>query len=82
MACERLGVSPASTVFVGDGGDGELLGALEAGLTPWWALWFLERWPNWETRFSRPGLWRFQQLRSPSDVVRLVAARSHGGGHQ
>jgi len=79
LACERLAVPPASTVFIGDGGDGELMGASEAGLTPWWATWFLERWPDWETRFTRPGLWRFRQLRSPGDVMRLVMSHSGDG---
>ena len=65
--------------FIGDGGDSELTGASEAGLTPWWAVWFLKRWPNWETRFARPGLRRFRQLRSPSDVMRLVIAPPGGG---
>jgi putative hydrolase of the HAD superfamily len=79
LACERLEVSPTATAFVGDGGDGELTGAAEVGLTAWWAVWFLKRWPNWETRFARPGLQRFQQLRSPSDVMRLVVAHPGSG---
>lgn len=34
IACERLGVSPGDCLYVGDGGSGELTGALEAGLHP------------------------------------------------
>ena len=32
IACERLGVLPQECVFVGDGGNRELEGALEAGM--------------------------------------------------
>lgn len=34
LACERLGVAPERTVFVGDNGSDELRGAAEAGLHP------------------------------------------------
>lgn len=40
LACERLGVLPAETAFVGDGGSSELEGAHQAGLTPYHAVWF------------------------------------------
>jgi putative hydrolase of the HAD superfamily len=33
-ACEALSVAPAECVYVGDGGDDELQGALEVGMTP------------------------------------------------
>ena len=33
-ACRRLGVEPADSLYVGDGSDRELTGALEAGMTP------------------------------------------------
>ena len=73
LACERLGVPPSSAIYVGDGGDDELVGASEAGLQAYWAMWFLERWPNWEARFGRSSLYRFPQLKSPAQVVSLAA---------
>ena len=47
LACERLGVAPERAAYVGDGGHDELSGAAEAGLTPYWASWFIDRWPEW-----------------------------------
>jgi putative hydrolase of the HAD superfamily len=79
LACERLGVPPSSTIFVGDGGDDELAGASEAGLEAYWASWFLDRWPNWEARFGRPSVWRFQRLRFTSEVVRLLVGHASIG---
>jgi putative hydrolase of the HAD superfamily len=78
LACERLGVSPSRALFVGDGGDNELAGAAEAGLVPYWATWFLQRWPDWEARFDRPDARRFRRLKSPAELVDLVAADSVG----
>ena len=46
LACRRLGVRPEDAAFVGDGGSNELAGAEEAGLTAFWASWFIERWPK------------------------------------
>ncbi|MFF3923008.1 HAD family hydrolase [Paenibacillus lactis] len=40
MACERLGVTPEASIFVGDGGSDELRGAQDAGLRPYHAYWF------------------------------------------
>jgi putative hydrolase of the HAD superfamily len=34
LACERLGVSPAECLYVGDGGSQELSGALAVGMEP------------------------------------------------
>jgi HAD superfamily hydrolase (TIGR01549 family) len=41
MACEKLGVTPKESVFVGDGGSDELKGATEAGMVALQATWFL-----------------------------------------
>ena len=43
---EALGVEAGDTVYVGDGGNDELAGADQVGMTPFWATWFLERWPH------------------------------------
>ena len=47
LACERLAILPRRGAYVGDGGDDELSGAAAAGLTPYWASWFIDRWPAW-----------------------------------
>jgi putative hydrolase of the HAD superfamily len=41
IACEKLGVAPQESIFVGDGGANELYGAKEAGMRPFQAAWFL-----------------------------------------
>lgn len=44
-ACSKPGVKPEQVAFVGDGGSDEITGARHAGLTPYWARWFLDQWP-------------------------------------
>jgi putative hydrolase of the HAD superfamily len=39
-AAHRLGVQPAAALFIGDGGDNELVGAEQAGLRVFRAAWF------------------------------------------
>jgi putative hydrolase of the HAD superfamily len=63
MAIEQLAVSPAETVYIGDGGDDELAGAGRAGLRAAQAAWFVARAPS----ISVP------LLANPQDVLRLVA---------
>jgi HAD superfamily hydrolase (TIGR01549 family) len=41
IACKKLGVTPEESIFVGDGGSNELVGATEAGLKAYHATWFL-----------------------------------------
>lgn len=41
MACEKLGVTPKESVFIGDGGSDELRGATEAGMVALQASWFI-----------------------------------------
>ena len=48
LACAELQVTPEECLFIGDGGSGELTGAEKAGLRPYWATWFLDRWPQWK----------------------------------
>jgi HAD superfamily hydrolase (TIGR01509 family) len=67
-ATRRLGVEPATAVFIGDGGDNELAGAERAGVRAFRALWFTgdrlrDRWP--ET----------PRLSNRQDVLKLVGAR-------
>jgi HAD superfamily hydrolase (TIGR01509 family) len=73
LACERLGVSPDAAIFVGDGASRELEGAASAGLAPYWATWFADRWPvgvrSPETYESSA---RFPRLKSPGELVDVV----------
>jgi putative hydrolase of the HAD superfamily len=73
LACERLGVSPDAAIFVGDGASRELEGAASAGLAPYWATWFADRWPagirSPET-YESPA--RFPRLKSPGELVDIV----------
>ena len=70
LACERLGTTAADTLFVGDGGSDELVGAARAGLTAYWAQWFFVQWPA----EKRPASWReraarFPALPTPEDLL-------------
>lgn len=47
LACERLGISPTETVFVGDGGFDELQGAAAVGMRPVQARWYYSRAIEW-----------------------------------
>lgn len=47
LACDRMGVKPNETVFIGDGGSDELIGAERAGMQAYYASWFIEKWPAW-----------------------------------
>jgi HAD superfamily hydrolase (TIGR01509 family) len=85
-ACQQLGVEPHQAIFVGDGGSGELQGAADAGITAYWASWFIDRWPagrkpnrfpndEWREdpdRYSPP----FPRLRHPSEVLQLLLPSS------
>jgi HAD superfamily hydrolase (TIGR01509 family) len=64
-ALVRLGVAPATTVYIGDGGDDELGGAERAGLRAYRAAWFVRNSPQQAT---------WPELRDHTDVLRLVAA--------
>lgn len=61
----RLGVDPTSALFIGDGGDNELVGAEQAGLRAFRAAWFTRDRPSAATG---PGLPHCQ------NVLDLMAA--------
>lgn len=82
LVCDRLGIAPSSAAFIGDGGDSELVGARDAGLSPYWATWFLDRWPAKTKRMEtvlRNGAGEFPRLRSPSEVLAVMAADISSG---
>ena len=66
-ATRRLGVEPSTTLFIGDGGDDELVGAEGAGLRACRALWFTSTRPRDPSR-DRPGC----DCRGREDVLKLV----------
>lgn len=72
--CEGLGVSPSTCHFVGDGSFGELAGAEAAGLTPLWASWYVNRWPERLAEPRRRAVVEagYTELVRPSDLGRLV----------
>ena len=68
LAARRLGIEPATAVFIGDGGDHELAGAEQAGLRAFRAVWFSTAGPLPRSRSTNP------DLVSTTDVLNLVAA--------
>jgi FMN phosphatase YigB (HAD superfamily) len=66
-ATRRLNVDVSDTWFVGDGADGELTGAEQAGLRAFRAVWFLKRWPHFREE-PRSGV----SLASLDDLATLV----------
>ena len=64
-AIKRLGVTPETTLYIGDGGDNELEGAAHAGIRAYRAAWFAPR--NHEH-----GAWPV--LSTCHDVLTVVAA--------
>ena len=75
---EALGVTAAEAVFVGDAGHeamDELDGAMRVGLRPFWATWFLDRWPPGTRRMlgREPP---FPRLRVPTDLLDVGPLRT------
>jgi HAD superfamily hydrolase (TIGR01509 family) len=62
FACEKLGVTPQESVFIGDGGSDELRGATEAGMTALQAIWFLP--PMISDRITG-----YPKLKKPQDLL-------------
>lgn len=76
LASERLEVVPERSLFVGDGGSDELAGAARAGMTPFHATWFLDRWPAWKrTAFTCEAAACYPTLHSPAEFVAVVATQ-------
>jgi len=74
IACSNLGVTPKQSLFIGDGGHDELSGASEIGMTPYWATWFLDRWPSWKGGGpDREKSSAFPRLKGIDDLAKVVA---------
>jgi putative hydrolase of the HAD superfamily len=70
LACQTLEVEPSATLFIGDGGSDELTGAQQAGLTPYWATWFLDQWPfAKQSAQQKEQNKQFVRLAEPSDLL-------------
>ncbi len=72
LACQRVESAPENTVFIGDGGSRELFGAKRVGLTPVWATWFLEKWPEWRMDYVDPFALECLRCKHPDDVVQFI----------
>lgn len=70
--CALLGKRAEEVAFVGDGGADELVGAQRAGVAPYWATWFLDRWPAGVRHGYALRSESFPRLLYPSDVVEIV----------
>lgn len=82
--CEALGVAPHATLFIGDGGSHELMGAQRAGLTPYWATWFLEQWPmekqaTKQSPHQQQENAQFTRLVAPADLLNVVEQAQQEG---
>lgn len=73
LTCALLCVEPGATAFIGDGGSDELRGAEQAGLTPYWATWFLDQWPNNRLSHKQEHNKQFIRLTSPSELIAIVS---------
>nr|WP_144929286.1 HAD family hydrolase [Paenibacillus bovis] len=65
LACERLNVTPDSSLFIGDGGSNELEGASDFGMKAYHAAWF------------QPGsisekITQYPKLKKPSNILELI----------
>jgi putative hydrolase of the HAD superfamily len=69
IACERLGVNPHESIFVGDGGSKELYGARDAGMQAFQAAWFL---PSNISEKNKD----FPKLRTPMDLLAHESIKS------
>lgn len=64
-ACERMGVSPNESLFVGDGGSNELDGATKAGMISYHATWFIP--PYISERITD-----YPKLTKPSELLDII----------
>ena len=62
LACKRLNVAPAGSLFVGDGGSDELRGAAAVGMRPVQAKWYLSRPVEWQQTPALASIDRIEDL--------------------
>ncbi|WP_342577872.1 HAD-IA family hydrolase [Psychrobacillus sp. FSL K6-2843] len=65
IACNNLNVHPEHCLFIGDGGSDELRGAIEVGMRPYQAIWFLP------SSVSNQ-LYGFPKLKQPMEIIDIV----------
>lgn len=65
LACERMGVSPFESVFIGDGGSNELEGAATVGMSVYHATWFIPP-------FISEKITGYFKLTKPSEFIALL----------
>ena len=77
IACQRLNVSPEDCIYVGDGAMNELSGAAKAGMKPFQAAWFMERWPdNWRQWHELNCDMDFLKLSKPEELIALIESNT------
>lgn len=69
VARAALQVEASQTLFVGDGGSDELMGAQKVGMTPLWATWFLDAWPIEKPRGNHA---QFTRVATPNALLEFV----------
>lgn len=65
LACDRIGVSPEESLFVGDGGSNELHGAAKVGIDAYHATWFIP--PYISERITD-----YPKLTKPAELIDLA----------
>lgn len=68
LACKNLNLSPEQSIFIGDGGSDELVGAKNAGIKAYHATWFLPA--NISEKITD-----FPKLQKPLEVVDIINTR-------
>jgi putative hydrolase of the HAD superfamily len=63
LACDKLKVEPSESIFIGDGGANELVGATNIGMKAYRATWFINRGTKTD---------EFQQIAEPMHVLDLI----------
>ncbi|GIP26179.1 hypothetical protein J23TS9_13090 [Paenibacillus sp. J23TS9] len=65
LACERMGVSPTESLFIGDGGSNELDGATKVGMSTYHATWFIPT-------YISERITDYKKLTKPSELLEIL----------
>jgi HAD superfamily hydrolase (TIGR01509 family) len=74
-ACQLLHVTPEQSIFVGNGSDNELFGAIQVGMVAYQATWFLAQDSSEKAMLDVAAPYR--RLNQPADVAAIIAAYHH-----